>query len=109
MYYGYSIISGKEQSNFIKGGEYNNINYPAENFDGDTGNFTVMCNHSERKRILEIDSMLIAANEEYIALSRSIINASDAVKDYVQLRIIELRASLEALELERKQLLAEAS
>lgn len=109
MYYGYSIISGKERPNYIRGGEYNGLNSRTEIASSETGNFMLIRIHSELERILEIDEMLMAANEEYISLSRSIIDASDAVRAYVQIRISELRASLDALELERKQLLAEAS
>lgn len=109
MYYGYSIISGKERSNYIRGGEYNGLVSCTEVASSETGNFMLIRIHSEKERILEIDEMLIAANEEYISLSRSIIDASDAVKAYVQIRISELRTCLNDLELERKQLLAVAS
>lgn len=109
MYYGYSIISGKEKSTYIRGGEYAGVNAPAETVSSQTGNFTVMRTHSERGRISEIDSLLAAVNEEYIALSRSVITANDTVKEYVRIRINELQEKLEALEAERRTLLSAAS
>lgn len=109
MYYGYSIASGKEKNNYIRGGEYVGVHSPAETVSSQTGNFTVMRVHSERCRILEIDDLLAAVNEEYTALSRSVVTASDAVKEYVRVRISELQKTLEALEAERRMLLTAAS
>ena len=108
MYYGYSIISGKEKSNYIKGGDYTCVNSPAEFASSETGNFTVIRTHSESKRILEIDDMLAAVAEEYKELSRTIITASEVVKEYIKHRIMELEAQLDSLESERRQLLAAA-
>lgn len=108
MYYGYSIISGRERSNYIKGGEYTGVvNSFPERASKETGNFMILRNHHKRTRINEIDDLLLAANEEYISLSRSIITASDAVKDYVKVRIDELRRMLESLQTERKLLISE--
>ena len=109
MYYGYSIISGKERSNYIRGGEYNGLKSPNEVESNETGNFMLIRGHSEGKRILEIDEMLISVNDELLALSRSIIDASDVVKTYLMMRMKDLQSSLEALELERKHLMASAS
>ena len=109
MYYGYSIASGKEKNNYIRGGEYIGVNSPAETVSNQTGNFTVMRIHSESCRILEIDDLLSAVNEEYIALTQSIITASDAVKEYLRVRISELLRKLEDLEAERRMLLTAAS
>lgn len=108
MYYGYSIISGREKSNYIKGGDYTCVNSPAEFASSETGNFMVMRTHSERKRILEIDNMLTAVAEEYKELSRSLLTASEAVKSYIEHRIIELQDQLDSLEHERRQLLSVA-
>lgn len=108
MYYGYSIISGKEKSNYIKGGDYTRVNSPAEFVSSETCNFTVMRMHSERKRIMEIDNMLKAVEEEYTELSKSVTTASAVVKEYIKQRIIELQEQLDSLEHEKRQLLAAA-
>lgn len=108
MYYGYSIISGKEKSNYIKGGDYTRVNSPAEFVSSETCNFTVMRMHSERKRIMEIDNMLKAVEEEYTELSKSVTTASAVVKKYIKQRIIELQKQLDSLEHEKRQLLAAA-
>ncbi len=107
MYNDYGVIFETGQPNCIRSGDYNGMASPYQpTMDNATGNFTVMRNHAQRERIIEIDDRLISANEEYRALSSSLSTASDAVKDYIQDRIVELKASLSALELERTRLLS---
>lgn len=105
MYNNYGITMTGAPS-CVRSGEYNGIESPYLTSDNQSGNFAVIRNHSQRERILQIDNQLIAVNEEYKALSGNLSTASDAVKDYVQTRIAELKASLTALELERSRLLA---
>ncbi len=109
MYYGYSIVSGKEKSNYIKGGEYTGVISPTEFASNENSNFSVMRTHSERKRISEIDDMLNTVMEEYTELSKNIITASEAVKVYVKHRISELQQLLVLLENERRQLISAVS
>ncbi len=106
MLYDYGIIVDRQQPNCVRSGEYNGMASPYRPSDDTAGNFVVMRNHANRERILEIDDRLIAANEEYRALSGSLSTASDAVKGYIEGRIVELKNSLSALELERSRLLA---
>lgn len=105
MYNNYGITF-TDAPNCVRSGEYNGIESPYLTSDNQTGNFAVIRNHSQRERILQIDDRLIAVNEEYKALSGNLSTASDAVKDYIQTRIAELKASLNDLELERSRLLA---
>ena len=105
MYSNYGITY-TDAPNCVRSGGYNGMTSPYLTSDNQSGNFAVIRNHSQRERILQIDDQLIAANEEYKALSGNLSTASDAVKDYVQTRIAELKASLTALELERSRLLA---
>lgn len=106
MYHDYGIIVEAQQPNCVRSGEYNGMVSPYQSADNATGNFMVMRNHAQRERILEIDDRLLAANAEYRALSTNLATASDAVKEYIQTRIVELKNSLSALELERSRLLA---
>ena len=105
MYSNYGITL-TDAPNCVRSGEYNGVESPYLSCDNQTGNFAVIRNHSQRERILQIDAQLIAVNEEYKALSGNLSTASDAVKDYIQTRIAELKDSLNALELERSRLLA---
>lgn len=109
MYYGYSIVSGKEKSNYIKGGEYTGVISPAEFASNENNNFSVMRTHSERKRISEIDDMMNTVTEEYTELSKNIATASEAVKVYIKHRIGELQQLLILLENERRQLISAVS
>lgn len=106
MYYEYGIMYDAQQPNCVRSGEYNGIVSPYLPAEVQQGNFMDMRHHAQRERIMEIDDQLIAANEEYKALSGSLHTASDTVKSYVQTRISELKKSLTALELERSRLLA---
>ncbi|MBQ1413578.1 MAG: hypothetical protein IIY93_10360 [Clostridia bacterium] len=108
MYSEYGFIFPTDQPNCVRNGDYNGMMspyQPANNLTG-SSNFTFTRDPIQRERIIEIDDRLISANEEYRALSMSLDTASDAVKDYIQTRIVELKASLSALELERTRLLA---
>ena len=105
MYNNYGVTMTGAPS-CIRSGEYNGIESPYLTSDNTSGNFAVIRNHSQRERIHQIDDQLIAATDEYNALSGNLSTASDAVKDYIQTRIAELKDSLNALELERSRLLA---
>lgn len=105
MLYDYGVIVKTQQPNCVRSGEYNGIASPYHCLEDTAGNFTVMRNHAHRDRILEIDDKLISANEECRALSGSLATASDAVKGCIQARIVELKNSLSALEMERNRLL----
>ena len=105
MYNNYGITLADAPS-CVRSGGYNGMESPYLASDNQSGNFAVIRNHSQRERILQIDDQLIAANEEYKALSGNLSTASEAVKDYIQTRIAELKESLNALELERSRLLA---
>ena len=107
MYYDYGVIFSADQPNCVRNGDYNGAAspYQAENVTS-TGTFTVMRNHSQRERIIEIDDRLLAAGEEYLALSGNLSTASETVKTYVQDRIVELKDMLLSLERERSRLLA---
>ncbi len=107
MYNNYGI-SLADAPNCVRSGEYNGVESPYLTSDNQSGNFAVIRNHSQRERILQIDDRLIAVTDEYKALSGNLSTASDAVKDYIQTRIAELKASLDSLELERSRLLAVA-
>ena len=107
MYNNYGI-SLADAPNCVRSGEYNGVESPYLTSDNQSGNFAVIRNHSQRERILQIDDQLIAVTDEYKALSGNLSTASDAVKDYIQTRIAELKASLDSLELERSRLLAVA-
>lgn len=108
MYYNNGVLYDTNQPNCVRSGDYNGMMMPGQTADNQSGNFTVIRNHSQRMRILEIDDQLMAANEEYKALSGNLLTASDVVKGYIQMRITELKDSLTALELERSRLLAVA-
>jgi len=107
MYYNYGVTM-TNAPNCVRSGEYNGVESPYLTSDNQSGNFAVIRNHSQRERIHQIDDQLIAATDEYNALSGNLSTASDAVKDYIQTRIAELKDSLTALELERSRLLAVA-
>ena len=105
MYNNYGVTFANSP-NCVRSGEYNGIESPYLTSENQSGNFAVIRNHSQRERIHQIDDQLIAVNDEYRALSGNLSTASDAVKDYIQARIAELKDSLNALELERSRLLA---
>lgn len=107
MYNNYGVPL-TDAPNCVRSGDYNGMESPYLTSDNQSGNFAVIRNHSQRERILQIDNMLIAVSDEYKALSGNLSTASEAVKDYIQTRIAELKASLNALELERSRLLAVA-